>query len=274
MHIVLMILAKIGIGLLIILGIILVLLALLLFTPFVYKVNVCKLEKFEAFGGVGWLFNLLHATFGFSEGKLDWDLRIAGFSLKNKLTGGKKKKKKPKKEKKQKKQPTIMPGEKADKKVIKEAKAQAKAEIKIKEGKKKPPKDIYEEGESEGGLPERIKNRILSLIDMFKKIRAYTKAYEEVKPRIFKLIRHILPRKLEGWIRYGFDDPSMTGKTLAMICMFYPVIPEKMSIRPVFDQAVLEGEMTIKGRFFLFYLAWHGLKIYFNKQVKIAMGRA
>lgn len=271
MHIFLSILSVIGIALLVILGIIVVLVCLLLFTPVGYKARVTKNGELKAEGGVGWLLNFVHAVFSFENMELRWDVKIAGFSIKNRITGGKKKKKKPKKTK-EKKPPTIMPGEKAGKEVIKEAEKAAEAEIRIQKGEETPDWDIFEEGE-EPTFFMKIRYKIRDVHDKLKTALKVKKAYDAVKDRIFKLIRHILPKKLSGYIVYGFDDPSATGKSVALLSIFYPILPDKLEISPCFEGAMLECDAKIKGRIFLIYVLVHGLKIYFNKEVKIAMGR-
>ena len=269
---ILSILKIIGIVLLVILGIIIVILCLLLFTPVTYKACITKNGELKAEGGAGWLLNFVHAVFAFKDKAFDWDLKIAGFSIKNKITGRKKKDKKKKKKDRARKQPTIMPGEKAGKSVIKEAEKAAKAEAKIKLEGRKEDWDIFEEGEKPT-LMMRIKRKAASLYEKLRMALKVKKAYDAVKGSLFRLIKHILPKKISGYIVYGFDDPSATGKSAALLSIFYPVLPEKLEISPCFEGAMLECDLQIKGRIFLIYVLVHGLKIYFNKEVKIAMGR-
>jgi len=270
--IILSILKIIGIILLVILGIIVLLLCLVLFTPVTYKAVITKNGELKAEGGAGWLLNFVHAVFAFKDKALDWDLKIAGFSIKNKITGRKKGKKKKKKRGKARKQPTIMPGEKAGKQVVKDARKAAEAEAKIKLEGRKNDWDIFEEGEKPT-LLMKLRYKIRSIHDKLKKALTVKRAYDAVKERIFKIIKHILPKRIKGYIIYGFDDPSATGKSVALLSIFYPVLPEKLEVLPTFEGAMLECDVTISGRIFLIYLLVHGLKIYFNKEVKIAMGR-
>lgn len=270
MQVFLHILTIIGIILLVLIGIIVALLLLVLFFPFLYRARIVKNGELEANASVKWLFGFLTVLASFTGGKLDWNIKVCGFSLRPLLTRPKKPKK-PKKKKKAKKQPVIMPGEKADKQVAKDAKAAAKAEIKIQKGKKKPSRDIYEEGEEKPALIERVKEKLISLYEMGKIAVQVSRAYSEVRDKIFKLLRHVMPKKIKGSLIFGFDDPSATGKTYGMICAIYPIIPGDLTLIPDFTRAVLECDLLIKGRIFLIYVLIQGLRIYFNKEVKAAI---
>lgn len=261
------ILSIIGIILLILVGIVIALLLLVLFFPFVYKAKIVKDDHFTADAAVKWLFGFLTALVSFADGALNWDVKIAGFSLKPLFN----RPKKPKKQKKAKKQPVIMPGEKADRQVVKDARKAAKTEIKVRQGKKKPVQDIYEEGEPKPGLTERLKNRLISLYEMGKIAVKVGAAYSSVKKKLFKILNHVLPKKIKGRLVFGFDDPSMTGKILGIFCAVYPIIPAELDVTPDFTQARFECDLLIKGRIFLIYLLVLGLQVFFNKEVKSAI---
>ena len=82
-HIILTILKIIGIFLLVILGLLLLALLSALFVPLRYSGRAQKEgEVMEASLRVSWLLHLIHFTLGWREGKLDWNLRIFGISLK------------------------------------------------------------------------------------------------------------------------------------------------------------------------------------------------
>ena len=272
MGVFLSVLKIIGIILLVILAAAAVLIMLILFTPFIYTAEVEKNGDLSAKGGLKWLFGVIHFSFTFINRKFDWDLKIIGITLKDLLTG--KKKKERRKLKKAQKPPTIMPGEKADKGVEKEARAAVKAEIKQQKKQAPAKKDIFEdEGISPPGIIAKIKQTLIRLYDGIMTALKYKEAFDAVKQYIFRLIKHIRPRKLSGTVKYGFEDPSLTGKSLALISVFYPVMPKRLEITPVFDEEVFECDVTVKGRFLLIILLVYGLKIYFNDKVKTAMGR-
>lgn len=82
------------------------------------------------------------------------------------------------------------------------------------------------------------------------------------------LLRHILPRKLQGRILFGFEDPSWTGQVLGVAAVFYPVYKERFQLTPVFDGAVLEGEIKLSGRIYGIYLLWTVWQVYRNQDVR------
>lgn len=62
------------------------------------------------------------------------------------------------------------------------------------------------------------------------------------------LVRHILPKKVSGEVRFGFDDPYTTGQILTYISPFYGLYADHLKVIPVFGESVMEGEGRIKGR--------------------------
>ena len=85
---------------------------------------------------------------------------------------------------------------------------------------------------------------------------------------IRKLIGHILPKKLIGYVRFGLDDPGYTGRVLAAVAPFYPKYGKSFSVQPDFEDLVLEGKAELKGRVYLFYVAYIGLRAILNKNTK------
>ncbi len=62
------------------------------------------------------------------------------------------------------------------------------------------------------------------------------------------LLCHILPRKVRGNLTLGFEDPWMTGNALAALSILYVWYGDAVKVTPVFDEAVLLVDGTIKGR--------------------------
>lgn len=82
------------------------------------------------------------------------------------------------------------------------------------------------------------------------------------------LRKHILPRKVKGSIIYGFDDPAITGQTLAVLSAITPLYKGKLKIVPMFNQEALEGDILMRGHVFGFVLIKIAWSVYRNKDVK------
>lgn len=89
-----------------------------------------------------------------------------------------------------------------------------------------------------------------------------------LKKQIFALIRHILPGKIKGQIKFGFDDPYTTGQVLTWISPFYGFYAKKLQLVPVFDEKVLEGELDLRGRIRLGTLVVIALRMLFDKNFR------
>lgn len=92
---------------------------------------------------------------------------------------------------------------------------------------------------------------------------------------IKKLICHILPVKVEGKITFGFEDPSITGKIVALLGMSIPFHKNRIQVMPLFqtDRNILEGNIKMKGRIYGVVLVKTAAEIYFNKNVKYMINR-
>ena len=60
------------------------------------------------------------------------------------------------------------------------------------------------------------------------------KAVRLLISRVKYLLHHLRFRKFEGRLAFGFEDPAMVGRTLAVLSLFYPLYGERFTITPVF----------------------------------------
>ncbi len=85
------------------------------------------------------------------------------------------------------------------------------------------------------------------------------------------LLKHTKPRKLEGYLRFGFDDPSVTGYTMAAYGILYPFWNPKLSVEPDFEKQLLDCRVHIKGK----VRVWHLLRVtsalFFSQDVRRAI---
>ena len=98
-------------------------------------------------------------------------------------------------------------------------------------------------------------------------------AYYFVKNKLIKLIKHIRPRKIKGYLHFGFDDPSYTGKLLGLIYIFTKGTHKNFQINADFENKVLEGDVKIKGNIKIYFLLILALQLYKNKNLKMVIER-
>ena len=70
-------------------------------------------------------------------------------------------------------------------------------------------------------------------------------------------------------LHFGFEDPYITGKVLAGAAILYPFTAEHIDLEPDFEQAIIEGDIEIKGRIRLIYFVVIGIKLILNKNIRV-----
>lgn len=76
----------------------------------------------------------------------------------------------------------------------------------------------------------------------------HRKAFGKLKQEGVRLAKKLIPKRIEGNVTFGFEDPSLTGKALAWISILYPWIGEHTDITPDFEERKLCGNLRIQGR--------------------------
>ena len=80
------------------------------------------------------------------------------------------------------------------------------------------------------------------------------------------LLVHILPKRIVGFFKFGFDDPSTTGHVLEAVAIFYPLYRDDFKIVPMFYDEIIEVDISFKGRLRVFYALYIGLILWLNKK--------
>ncbi len=278
MHILLGILSVIGFVLLIILLIIIALLAMILFLPVVYRVKVLKNGTFLANGSVRWLFGALSFKFSFVNGRLNYMLRIFGVPIKKlqKKANDNTQAKIPNVGSKPfgetgkteyepaKKQPTIKPGE-----IISEEPESDEKKIKIEISEEQLKKDYQEK---KTPLTDKIKFKIKSICDKLKKVKSILDLISKIKDPVIKLIKSIMPKKVKGYINFGFDDPSRTGMVYAVLGALCVPIPRDLALNPDFENGRFECDVKISGRIFIINIAICAVKLFMIPEFRELLG--
>lgn len=88
------------------------------------------------------------------------------------------------------------------------------------------------------------------------------------KSEIFLLLRKIKPKSLKGYVEFGFEDPSVTGKLLAAVAVLRSMWNTRVQITPDFEKKVFRTELTAKGMIQGFRFVRTGWKMMFDKDIQ------
>lgn len=122
---------------------------------------------------------------------------------------------------------------------------------------------------------EHLEEKVEDLID---KYDYYTKLLQKkgsiwvisfLKNTLFSLLKHICPKRSKINITYANEDPANVANMMAYYGMAMPFLPKHTTFTAELGEPKLEGTVRIKGRIFLIFILWHGLKVFFNKKVRM-----
>ena len=82
-----------------------------------------------------------------------------------------------------------------------------------------------------------------------------------------KMAVHILPRRLEGNVDFGVEDPCVMGQILTVLSIFYPVYQDRFTIHPDFEKPGFAGDISLKGRIIPGYLVLRFMIALCNREV-------
>lgn len=121
---------------------------------------------------------------------------------------------------------------------------------------------------------ENIKNKVVALKENSAHLKELMESWhisqllQLAKKTIGSLLRHVLPRKLKGWIRFGFDDPANTGMVSGVAAVFYPAYQKTFVLQPDFQEKCFEGNCRGRGRIRLGYLLYIGITLLLDKNIR------
>ena len=313
LHVLLLILKITGIVIACILGLVIIVVAAVLFVPVRYNADADYHGKFKAHAKLSWL-GILRVLVSYDE-----ELAIKAKALFITIYSNNQKKEKTSKHRTSKKKKTkhseenifSVNDDEAKKLTENEKKPQIKMAEAVSDTKedtqavKKNVEDIKESAES---LKETVsedeskttqnKNffdkEIINIVkDTVKKVYgAADRRKEKVKKakefvtdednkalfhffveQLKKLIKVIRPKKYRINARLGFEDPATMGKVLAYISIFYGMSGVDLSLEPVFGENIKEGSIFLKGNIRIFSVLVIALRVYRNEQFKKFISR-
>ena len=274
-QVLLLILKIIGISLLSVLGIILLVLAVILFAPVFYRVRVVHNPKeTKVTAKVSFLFPLLLVTVEYLK-KLSYKLRVFGFAVLNS-------------EKPKKNEDTLLPAEPVTEVSSEEKPPEPNPEQTPHTEPKEEPEETQSSQEKKPGLFEKILSKIQKIREtignIVKKVRKLLHQKDEIqrilaKPetkkaisyvwaKLKRVLKHILPRKIKGYVAFGADNPATTGQVLGVLSVVYAKTGMLLEIRPNFTEKQLECDVELKGRIQVFTLLVIAVKVFLNQELR------
>lgn len=120
----------------------------------------------------------------------------------------------------------------------------------------------------------QVKNKLHDLAETIRNIKSIWKeeavqtGFGKIKKELFLFVKKIKPRKLQWYVRFGFEDPAITGQTLAVLSVLRGMWGRELYVRPDFENKVLETEFQAKGYVQGIRFARLIWKYYFDKDIK------
>ena len=93
-------------------------------------------------------------------------------------------------------------------------------------------------------------------------------AKDHILREVKYLLRHILPKKLEGTLTFGLEDPATTGQVLGILCVLAVFTGNHLEVNGNFEGKMLEGDVSIKGHIRLCHIAKSAISLLIDKNIR------
>ncbi len=128
-------------------------------------------------------------------------------------------------------------------------------------------KQVQRSVRSVSGKTEQIKTQITKYID-FWSLDVTQTAKNHIWKELKYLIRHYRPRKISGQLLIGFEDPSVTGQVLGILCVLAVFGGNHLKVDGDFQQSVLKGNLEMRGHIRLCHIAKSAVIMLTDKNVR------
>ena len=288
------ILKWLGILLLVLLGLVLTVLLAVLFVPVRYEAEGSFRGELLAKGQISWLWRLFSIQAVY-DGDTEVSLRIFG------VKPGRKKETAERTEKTETPDPVVTGSGKRPEEEVPVYESRPKAEVPASEKHQGTEEGIKEKvpaagtkNAKNGQKKKRVRQSLFQKIKVtFQMICGKLKTAEErwqklmeflekeenkntfrlLKRQVIRFFKHVLPGKVSGTVRFGFEDPYTTGRILTYISPFYGWYGRTIQVIPVFDEQVLDGELSLKGRIRIATLLFIGFQVWRDKNFRTLLKR-
>ncbi len=130
------------------------------------------------------------------------------------------------------------------------------------------------------GIFARMRSKIRDIIAKIKSAVSTVKYYWEllreeetgllfthIFSRSGSILRNIRPRRINGSIHIGTGSPDTTGLCMALYGMLSPRLGKNLIVTPDFEDKVLRGQLTVKGRMIGGVILYNALKVAIDKKL-------
>lgn len=117
--------------------------------------------------------------------------------------------------------------------------------------------------ETEEEAPGKFR-KILSLIQE----ESFQTTLRRLKKQLFKLIRVLLPKKADGFLHLGFDDPALMGSISAGFAMFYPLYEDHFRFYPNFEEEEMRGKVSAEFSFRLMQFVIPAIHLLLDRNIR------
>ena len=276
------------------LGLVLTVLLAVLFVPVRYEAEGSFRGELLAKGQISWLWRLFSIQAVY-DGDTEVSLRIFG------VKPGRKKETAERTEKTETPDPVVTGSGKRPEEEVPVYESRSKAEVPASEKHQGTEEGIKEKvpaagtkNAKNGQKKKRVRQSLFQKIKVtFQRICGKLKTAEErwqklmeflekeenkntfrlLKRQVIRFFKHVLPGKVSGTVRFGFEDPYTTGRILTYISPFYGWYGRTIQVIPVFDEQVLDGELSLKGRIRIATLLFIGFQVWRDKNFRTLLKR-
>ena len=113
----------------------------------------------------------------------------------------------------------------------------------------------------------RLKRKWESVKKFFRS-KMFREALLHAKKEVLYFLKKAAPKKVTGTVRFGFNDPALTGETLGILGMIYGKLPKDLSIQPDFEREILRGDVRMKGSFQAVTAAGIALRLFRDQNLR------
>ena len=282
--ILLIILKIIGITLLVIFGLFLLLLLVVLFVPVRYRFKGNYDDSFHCKGKITWLLHLVSIRIEV-EKEVVTSIRILGIPLsvfiKKKKEAAFQTEAEESNKQKQSESQTVEQIEEKQAEIFSVTEEVQTEKIsfiqKIKNIIHNIKQKIHNIIEKIKNVIEKIKDFICNIKSKKKQLKRYLRilqsdttkaAFVLCKKKIFKMLKHVFPRKLHADLTFGFEDPATTGYILAIYGMLPAFVGKSIILHPDFDKQIFQGSFKVKGAIRAWTLLYQVLSILMDKNCR------